>query len=346
MSALFKLGLNLAETGWLPDVVVRMGIRQLVRTRVQQLQRKNCEELQDSFEQFMEHSRNSPIALAPVESNRQHYEVPTEFFRYVLGRNMKYSSCYWASPAASLDAAEENALRTTCERAELADGMNILELGCGWGSLSLWMAKQYPKARITTVSNAASQKKHINATAQSEGLNNLEVICSDINQLTIDTKFDRIVSVEMFEHIRNHAELFRRISNWLNDDGKLFVHIFCHQSEASPYESKGPQDWMTDYFFTGGMMPSDRLFAYYQQHLRLIKQWRWSGKHYERTSNAWLNLQDANRMAILPILESTYGKEHATCWNQRWRMFFMACAEMFGYRQGNEWWISHYLFDQ
>lgn len=150
----------------------------------------------------------------------------------------------------------------------------------------------------------------------------------------------------MFEHVRNHPELFRRIASWLNDDGKLFVHIFCHRSEATPYESRGPQDWMTDYFFTGGMMPSDRLFAYYQQHLRLIKQWRWNGMHYERTSNAWLNLQDTNRQAILPILESTYGKEHAKRWNQRWRMFFMACAEMFGYCQGNEWWISHYLFNK
>lgn len=346
MSTALRWGLHLAESGKLPDGLVRLGIRKIVAARSQDLITMGCEKVQEQHQQFVEECKRSPLALAPKESNQQHYEVPTEFFQYVLGRNMKYSSCFWNDSTSTLDDAENLALGIYCQRAELEDGMRILELGCGWGSLSLWMAQRYPKSQITTISHSATQKQYIDKVADERGLRNLQVITSDINEFTTDAKFDRVVSVEMFEHLRNHYELFRRISGWLNKDGKLFCHIFCHRDQASPYESHGPQDWMTDYFFTGGMMPSDRLFYCYQQHLQLVKHWRWSGTHYEKTSNAWLRNQDANKAAIMPIMERVYGKEHAAQWFQRWRIFFMACAECFGYSNGNEWWVAHYHFEK
>ncbi|HQR08635.1 MAG TPA: cyclopropane-fatty-acyl-phospholipid synthase family protein [Gemmatales bacterium] len=343
---MMDLGLTMAEGGWLPDAIVRLGIRRIVQARSNQLKKLGCEAVQEAHHQFVEECRRSPVALSPEESNQQHYEVPTEFFQCVLGPHLKYSCSYWESDGITLEQAEVKALQIYQNRAQLADGQSILELGCGWGSLSLWMASRLPASTITAVSHSATQKKYIDAQAVRRGITNLKVITCDINDFSIEQKFDRIVSVEMFEHVRNHYELFRRIVGWLGDDGKLFVHIFCHQDQASPYESKGAKDWMANYFFTGGMMPSDRLFAQYQDHLRLIRQWRWSGTHYQRTSNAWLQRQDAHRSQIMPILEQVYGKKEAPRWFQRWRIFFMACAECFGYNQGNEWYISHYLFEK
>ncbi|MFT3881836.1 MAG: cyclopropane-fatty-acyl-phospholipid synthase family protein [Gemmatales bacterium] len=346
MSAFFRLGLKAAEAGWLPDWMIRRAIRQIVATRSRELLEMDCEVKQLMMSQFIEECQRSPIALAPVESNRQHYSVPTEFFQHVLGNRMKYSSCFWSDTTKTLDEAEELALQTTCERAELQDGQRILELGCGWGSLSLWMAEHYPNANITVVSHSASQKEYITALAEAAGYRNLKVVTSDINQFMPEGQFDRIVSVEMFEHVRNHQELFRRIASWLRDEGKLFVHVFCHREQAYPYESRGPEDWMTDYFFTGGMMPSDQLFSQYQRDLRLTQHWRWNGKHYAKTSNAWLERQDAQRDVIMPVMKRIYGERLAGIWFQRWRMFFMSCAEMFGFHEGNEWWVAHYLFEK
>lgn len=346
MSLMLRWGLQLAETGKLSDSLIRLGIRRIVAARSKELIKMGCEKMQEQHQQFVEECKRSPLALAPKESNQQHYEVPTEFFQLVLGRNLKYSSCYWKDSTVSLDEAEDLALRVYCQRAELKDGMKILELGCGWGSLSLWMAQLFPQSEITTVSHSATQKQYIDRVAGERGLRNLHVITADINEFTTSQSFDRVISVEMFEHVRNHYELFRRISGWLNEHGKLFCHIFCHRDLASPYESHGPQDWMTDYFFTGGMMPSDRLFTYYQQYLQMVKHWRWSGTHYQKTSKAWLWNLDANKHAIMPIFERVYGKVNARLWFQRWRIFFMACAECFGFSNGNEWWIAHYLFEK
>lgn len=346
MSTLFRTGLQLAEAGWLPDFLIRWGIRRVAGKRLQQIQQSSCEKLQEEFNEFLQMCRSSPLAVAPVESNQQHYEVPTEFFRWVLGKHRKYSSCYWSETTKNLDEAEALALQITCERAELMDGQSILELGCGWGSLSLWMAEHYPRSQITVVSHSRTQKKYIEETAQARSLANLKVICSDINDLRLDLRFDRIVSVEMFEHLRNHEQLFHQLSHWLNETGKVFIHVFCQAQQPALYESHGPEDWMTDYFFTGGMMPSDHLFVYYQNDLRLLRHWRWNGTHYQRTSDAWLQKLDQHRSEVMPILEQTYGQAPARLWLQRWRMFFMACAETFGYQSGNQWWVAHYLFEK
>lgn len=343
---MMNLGLAMAEAGWLPDAIVRLGIRRIVQARSNQLKKLGCEAVQEANHEFVQACRRSPVALSTQESKQQHYEVPTEFFQYVLGPHLKYSCSYWDKSTQTLEQAETQALQTYQDWAQLADGQNILELGCGWGSLSLWMASHYLASTIIAVSHSATQKKYIDTQAAKRGITNLKVITSDINDFNVEQKFDRIVSVEMFEHVRNHYELFRRMAGWLNDDGKLFVHIFCHQDQASPYESKGGEDWMAHHFFTGGMMPSDSLLTHYQDHLRLIRQWRWSGTHYQRTSNAWLQRQDQHRSEIMPIMEQVYGKKKAPLWFQRWRIFFMACANCFGYDQGNEWFVSHYLFEK
>ena len=287
----------------------------------------------------------SPIAPIPEKANEQHYEVPAEFFAEVLGLHRKYSCCYWPSGAQTLDQAEAAALRATCERAQLADGLRILELGCGWGSLTLWMARHYPRSQVTAVSNSHSQRLYIESQARALGLENVEVITADMNDFEIDAGFDRVVSLEMFEHMRNYRALFERVHRWLVPGGLFFMHIFCHRLVPYEFVDRDSSDWMSRYFFSGGIMPSDDLPLHFQDHLRLNRRWRWDGRHYEKTLNTWLARMDERKQSVMPILRGTYGEE-ADAWWVRWRLFFMACAELFGYDDGQEWWVGHYLFQR
>lgn len=335
--------IGLAEQGRLPDTLVRVGIRSLLKARLRELEHSDLEASGRQQRQFMAEMSSGPIACVPEKANEQHYEVPSAFFGQVLGLHRKYSCCYWTPLTMTLDQAEAEALRRTCEHADLKDGQTILELGCGWGSLSLWMAEQYPNSQIVAVSNSTSQREYIEAQAAQRGLTNLVIRTCDINQFVPERQFDRVVSVEMFEHVRNHSELLSRIHGWLNEEGKLFVHIFCHHRFAYPFEDTGKASWMARYFFSGGIMPSQNLLLNYQRHLQLENQWLWDGTHYEKTSNAWLELMDRNRTAVETILQDAYGADWKL-WQFRWRMFFMSCAELFGYRHGREWYVSHYLF--
>jgi cyclopropane-fatty-acyl-phospholipid synthase len=284
----------------------------------------------------------SPLAIHTGEANQQHYEVPAEFFKKVLGHRLKYSSCLWTSDVRDLDSAELAMLDLTTNRAGIVNGMDILELGCGWGSLSLYLAARFPGCRITSLSNSRSQKEYIDAEAKREGLLNIKVITDDMNNFQSPEKYDRIISVEMFEHMRNYEVLLKRVSEWLNPEGRLFVHIFVHDRMAYPFETDGDNDWMARHFFTGGMMPSYDIFSHFKKDLLVEQQWQVNGRHYEKTLNAWLSNMDNQKRELKPLFENIYGADWKTWWVY-WRVFFMACAELFGYRHGKEWYVGHYL---
>jgi cyclopropane-fatty-acyl-phospholipid synthase len=333
------------EQGLVPDPVVRLGIRRLLKERLVEIGDGDAEASARNAEAFVASLPSSALALQADKANEQHYEVPAEFFSRVLGPHRKYSCCEWSDATTSLADAEAMALATTCERAGLADGQRILELGCGWGSLSLWMAEHYPASTVTALSNSHSQRLFIEGEAARRGLTNLRVVTEDFNTFAIDQHFDRVVSVEMFEHLRNWPEAFRRVAGWLGPGGRFFMHVFVHRSTPYPFVDRDVSDWMSRHFFSGGMMPSDDLALRFQDDLRLVNRWRWNGRHYAKTAEAWLANMDANRTVLWPVFESVYGAGNASTWWMRWRLFFLSCAELFAYEGGECWRVSHYLFE-
>jgi cyclopropane-fatty-acyl-phospholipid synthase len=345
------------DRGLLPDRVLRAAIRRLLRARRRAITSGGVEARSERKRALLRELAAAPVAIHTDEANEQHYEVPTELFELMLGPHLKYSSGYWPRPSTSLAEAEEAMLRLTCERAQLDDGQDVLELGCGWGSLTLWMAAAYPSSRITAVSNSATQREHIEKQAAIRGLTNVRVLTCDVNLLSVGAGepddpatalpaegFDRVVSVEMFEHVRNHARLTERIGSWLRPGGKLFVHVFAHRSDPYPFDTGGSGDWMARHFFTGGLMPSDDLLLHSVRDLAVEDHWVVPGTHYARTLRAWLDRLDAARPRAVDLLAQAYGARNGTRWYHRWRVFDIACEELFAFAGGDEWHVSHYRF--
>jgi cyclopropane-fatty-acyl-phospholipid synthase len=336
-----SLGIELAERGLLPSPVVRLGIRRLLRNRIRDEQRRHADR-EGALARFIASMEGGDVAPVPARANEQHYEVPASFFRTVLGSRMKYSGGFWPDGVSTLDASEEAMLRLTAERAGIENGHRILELGCGWGSFSLWAAEHFPASRVVGVSNSASQREFILGEARRRGLDNLEILTCDMNRFEAPGRFDRVVSVEMFEHMRNWPELFRRISGWLAPGGKLFIHVFASRRFAYLFETDEDDDWMGRHFFTGGMMPSHDLLPRVAGPLSLEEHWVVPGTHYARTSEAWHENLLRNGEAATAALTGPLSPEEARVQVRRWQMFFLACAELFGFDGGREWHVSHY----
>ncbi len=336
--------LGFAERGLIPDALLRAGIRRLCARRLREERAGGLDAQTIRFAQRIDELRRSPVAIETEAVNAQHYELPPEFFQLCLGPRLKYSGCYYPRGDETLAEAEEAMLELYDERAELRDGQAILELGCGWGSLTLWMAQRYPNARITAISNSHSQRRHIEAQCRQRGLGNVQVHTQDVNTLVLQpAQFDRCVSIEMFEHMRNYQTLMSRIAGWLKPGGKLFVHIFAHRTLMYPFETAGDDNWLGRHFFTGGQMPAADTLLMFQRDIAIEQRWLVDGTHYQRSANHWLANQDDQRDAVMTVLSRAYG-DTASLWFQRWRMFWMSCAELFGYARGQEWLVAHYRF--
>ena len=344
MSAITSTAVSWTESGLVPDPVIRAGIRRLLESKRKQIFSGDVEYAAEALNRFVRMMNESPVALLPEIANEQHYELPAQFFSRVMGDHLKYSCCYWPRHVSNLSEAEVAALELSAKRAGIEDGMQVLDLGCGWGSMSLWIAEHFPNASVTSVSNSTSQCDYIRGQAIERSIRNITAISCDMNVFETDKRFDRVISIEMFEHMRNYAELFRRIDSWLLPDGKFFMHIFCHRTTPYEYVDNGPADWMSRHFFSAGIMPSANLPLRFSENLHIDSQWQWSGQHYSRTCNAWLTNMDRNKASVMPVLAACYGAQDASLWWQRWRIFFMACAELFNYDEGREWYVSHYLF--
>ncbi|MSU72407.1 MAG: class I SAM-dependent methyltransferase [Opitutus sp.] len=330
---------SLLEKNLLPDWLIRSGIRRLLAGRIRE------ETARYDRPAYVADLKTRPLAEQTAAANEQHYEVPTRFYQLCLGRNLKYSGCLYPTGRESLDEAEDAMLALYAERARLADGQHILELGCGWGSLALYNAKKFPAAQITAISNSRTQKEYIDAEARKRGLTNLRIVTADINGFDIEPgRFDRVVSVEMFEHLKNYQRLFANIARWLKPGGLLFTHIFSHSRFSYHFVAQGPTDWMSRHFFTGGQMPAHDLLPHFQDDLKLVSEWKVDGTHYQKTAEHWLQNMDRHRAEIMPLFAQTYGPEQATKWWAYWRVFYLSCAELWGYRGGEEWLVSHYLF--
>ena len=335
-----SFAIQLAEKGLLPENIIRMGMRNLISTRLRSITEDS------TSKDFANILKKAPIAIETDAANEQHYEVPANFFEYALGKKRKYSCCYFPDNTDSLDQAEIKSLEQIAQRAQLANGQSVLELGCGWGSFTLWYAQTYPNSTIVGVSNSDSQREYILGKAKERGLGNIQILTENMKSFSTERRFDRVVSIEMFEHMQNYKELLKRISAWLLPDGLLFVHVFCHAQFPYFFQDKNEKDWMSRYFFTGGIMPSFDLFSHFQEDLTVEQSWWLNGKHYKQTAEAWAQNMLSNKTEIQPILEKTYGAANASTWFNRWHMFFLACAELFGYQDGKQWGVGHYLFKQ
>ncbi len=347
MRLMLKLSNGLLEKGLIPDPLIRFGIKGLLKDKLRE--EANLDALSSPDQRKAELIAQliaSPIAVNTREANEQHYEMPTEFYQLVMGKHMKYSCGLWKEGVLDLDTSEQDMLALTVERADVRDGMSILELGCGWGSLTLFMAAKFPGSQIVGVSNSRTQREFILRTAKDRKLNNVRILTADMNDFSLNETFDRIVSVEMFEHMRNYSKLLDKVAGMLKAHGKLFVHIFTHHEFAYLYQEQDESDWIAKYFFTGGIMPSDDLLLHFQDKFKLEEHWQVNGQHYQKTSEAWLRNMDQNRAKIIPLLKATYGQDDYKKWWVYWRVFFMSCAELWGYNNGTEWIVSHYRFQK